>query len=77
MAERVIYGTLGSKGLKKVTAGNLDILAAAKALKEPYQKISFFFLMKCICKNVKSVVEEVHLEQTRMENFIKELCVLR
>ena len=44
MAERVIYGTLGSKGLKKVTAGNIDILAAAKALKEPYQKIIIILL---------------------------------
>ena len=36
MSERVIYGTLGSKGLKNITAGNvcIHVLAAAKALKD-------------------------------------------
>ena len=40
-----------------------------------YLKISVPYLMKCIYKNVKSILEVNRLVFTRMENYIKELSI--
>ena len=41
-----------------------------------YLKISVSYLMKCIYKNVRSILEVSRLVPTRMENYIKELSIL-
>ena len=41
-----------------------------------YLRISVSYLIKCICKNVRSILEVNRLVPPRMENYIKELSVL-
>ena len=40
-----------------------------------YLKISVPYLMKCINKNVRSILEVNRLVSTRMGNYVKELSI--